>query len=143
MLFLGSAMLLAVTALSAVAFVRLQRRNAEGLNDMTAARLCARSAIEIGFLQIRQSNNWQSALGSGMWITNQAVQNDTISLEVMICDFDGDGNPNNDPADLLGTGTTGRATYKIQVRVAPSSGGMAVSPGSWKRVLDNSQLCLP
>ena len=54
--------------------------------------------------------NWRINLGSGTWFTDQPIGGGTLSLEVSILD-DGDGNPDNDSALLIGTGVHGQATH--------------------------------
>ena len=135
-LVLGVATILMVVGLSAVTAARVQLRGADGSNSAAAARCYAHSAIELGFIMIQMDADWRTNLGSGAWITDEPIGSGTLSLEVLIVDDDQDGDPTNDPAVLTGIGVDEQARHKTQVTVTPCKGGMVVSPGSWKQVVD-------
>lgn len=130
--FMGTAMIVTIIGLSALMAVRVQRRGAEGSNDLGAARFYAQSAIEHGFTMINQDPDWRTNLGSGFWFTNQDIHTGTYSLEATIVD-DGDGKPENDDVVLTGTGVHGPASHRTQVLLKAPSGEPALSPGSWQR----------
>ncbi len=130
--FMGTAMIVTIIGLSALMAVRIQRRGAEGSNDLAAARFYAQSAIEHGFAMINQDPDWRANLGSGFWFTNQDIHGGTYSLEAAFID-DGDGNPANDDVVLTGTGVHGPASHRTQVTLIAQSGEVALSPGSWQR----------
>ena len=132
--FMGTAMIVTIIGLSALMAVRIQRRGAEGSNDLAAARFYAQSGIEHGFSMINQYPDWRTNLdlGSGSWITDQNIHGGTYSLEAAFID-DGDGNPENDDVLLTGTGVQGPASHKTQVRLNAQSGEVALLPGSWQR----------
>ncbi len=132
--FLSTMMLVAVIGLSALMYARIQRRSAQGGDHSIAARFYAQSALELGFAEIHLDPDWRTTLGSGIWISDQPIGDGTLSLEVSILN-DGDGNPDNDPALLVGTGVHGQATHKIEVTlgVLSDKGGTVTSIGSGKR----------
>lgn len=132
--FLSSIMLLAIIGLSALMYVRVQRRSAQGGDHSIAARFYAQSALELGFAKIHLDPNWRTTLGSGAWFTDQPIGNGMLSLDVSILS-DGDGNPDNNPVLLVGTGVHGQATHKIEVTLGALSdnGGLVISIGSGKR----------
>ncbi len=134
-LFMGTAMIVTIIGLSALMAVRIQRRGAEGSNDLAAARFYAQSAIEHGFAKINQKPDWRTDLGSGFWFTNQQIHGGTYSLEAAFID-DGDGKPENDDVLLTATGVHGPSTHKTQVVLVAQSGEVALSPGSWQRSLN-------
>ncbi len=131
-LFMGTAMLVMIIGLSALMAVRIERRGAEGSNDLAAARFYAQSAIEHGFAMINQDADWRTNLGSGFWVTNQEIHAGTYSLEATFID-DGDGKPENDDVVLTGRGVHGPASHRTQVMLIAQSGEVALSPGSWQR----------
>ncbi len=132
--FLSTTMLVAVIGLSALMYARIQRRSAQGGDHSLAARFYAQSALELGFAVIHLDPNWRTNLGSGIWISDQPIGDGTLSLDVSILD-DGDGNPDDDPALLVGTGVHGQATHRIEVTlgVLSDKGGLVTSIGSGKR----------
>jgi len=132
--FLGTTTLVMVIALSAMTVMRIESRGADDNADAVGARFCARSAIELGLLKIRDDPDWRTNLGSGTWINNKSNGVGRMTLQVTI-DSDVDGNANNDPVVLTGIGNQGNATHKMTVRLEPLSddGGLIVSPGTWKR----------
>jgi hypothetical protein len=132
--FLTTMMLIAVMGVSALLAARVQLRSAGGTNDSTAARFYAQSAIELGLAEIHLDPNWRTNLGTGIWISGQAIGAGTLSLEASILN-DGDGNPDNDSVRLIGTGVHGQAQYKTEVTLAALSdkGGLVIPPGSWRR----------
>ncbi len=132
--FLSMTMLLAVISLSALMFTRIQRRSVEGNEDTMAARFYAQSALELGFAKIHLDPNWRTTLGSGAWVTKQPIGGGTLSIDVLIID-DGDGNPNNDSVELVGTGVYGLATQKIEITLydLSSNGGLVTAVGSGRR----------
>jgi len=135
--FLGIAMFVTIIGLSALTAVRIQRRDANNANDLSAARLYAQSAIELGFAAIHLDPAWRDNLGSGTWFTDQSVSTGTMSLEVSITD-DGDEYPANDPVLLIGTSVHGQARQKIEVTLVTLSdnGGLVIAAESWRRVVD-------
>lgn len=134
-LILGVAMMVTIIGLSALTVARVQRRTSARANESGAARFYARSAIELGFLSIRDDPAWRTSLGSGWWLLDQPIGDGTMSLDVNIVD-DGDEKSNNDVAVLIGIGVCGEARHKMQVTVVPESGGMVIAPSSWKQVVD-------
>ena len=103
---MGTAMIVTIIGLSALMAVRIQRRGAEGSNDLGAARFYAQAAIEHGFAKINQDPDWRTNFGSGFWLTNQQIHGGTYSLDATFID-DGDGKPENDDVVLTGTGVHG------------------------------------
>ncbi len=133
--FMGTAMIVTIIGLSALMAVRIQRRGAEGSNDLAAARFYAQSAIEQGFAMINEKPDWRTDLGSGFWITVQNIHGGTYSLEATFID-DGDEILENDDLVLTGTGVHGQASHRTQVLLNAQSGEAALSPGSWQRSLN-------
>ena len=134
--FLSIAMFVTIIGLSALTVVRIQRRDANNANDLSAARLYAQSAIELGFATIHLDPTWRDNLGSGTWLSGQSIGAGTLNLDTAILE-DGDENPENDPLLLTGTGVCGQARHIIEVTLEALSdhGGLVVSPGSWKQVV--------
>jgi hypothetical protein len=134
-LILGVAMMVTIIGLSALTVARVQRRASARANESGAARFYARSAIELGFLMIREDSDWRQNLGSGRWLDHMPIGDGTMSLDVNIVD-DGDEESNNDVAVLIGIGVCGEARHKMQVTAVPESGGMVIAPSSWQQVVD-------
>ena len=126
---LGAVMLVMVTGLAAVTVVRITARSAEDGNHSMAARLYAQSAIELGFLIIRDDPDWRTNWGSGPWIVDQPIGTGTLSLAAQITP-DGDGRADNDPVELIGTGISGPARQRVFVTVTPRESGMVTLAGA-------------
>jgi hypothetical protein len=125
-----------VIGLSAMTFIRIERRYATTSTDFAQARLYAQSAIDLGFSMMRDDPNWRTNRSSGTWFVNQPLGDGTITLEVV---DPADNNYQTDPFNTLfitGTGLLGDATYKLEVTLAAQDGGWVVADGSWRRVVD-------
>jgi len=132
--FLSTMMLVAVIGISALMYARVQRRSAQGADDLMTARLYAQSALERGLAMISTDPNWRTNRGSGAWFTDQSIGDGTFSLDVTILS-DADAFPDNDPVLFIGTGVHGVATHKIEMSLEALSdyGGLVISIGSVKR----------
>ncbi len=135
--FLSTTILVSVIGLSALMYARIQRRSAQGGDQAMIARFYAQSALELGFAQISLDPNWRTNLSSGAWFTDQPIGDGTLSLDVSILN-DGDGNPDNDPVLLVGTGVHGLSTHKMEVTLTALSvkGGLVAAIASGKRNLN-------
>ncbi len=132
--FLSSTLLVSVIGLSALMFSRIQRRSTQGSNQSIVARFYAQSALELGFAQINLDSDWRTTLSTGTWFSAMPIGQGSYSLDVSIVK-NGDGNTNNDPVLLIGTGICGQSTHKIEVTLVPLSdnGGLVISGAGWKR----------
>ncbi len=134
-LILGVATMVTVIGLSALTVTRIEWRASVRASEAGAARFYARSAVELGFLSIRDDPAWRTGLGSGWWLLDQPIGDGTMSLDAAIV-VDGDEDPDNDVLVLTGIGVCGEARHKMQVTVVPDSGGMVIAPSSWQQVVD-------
>lgn len=114
---LAFSLIVAVIGVAGMAAVRIERRFAEGDNDVTQARLHARSAIELGMFWMSQEQNWRTKFPNAGWAGEQPLGDGSLSLEAL---DPLDGDLSDDPADpviLIGTGTSGQARHRAQVRL--------------------------
>ncbi len=122
---MGTAMVVMIIGLSALMAVRIERRGAEGSNDLAAARFYAQSAIEIGFAHINEDPNWRTTYANGVWKADQPIGTGTYTLQG-IDPIDGDlSNNETDPLVLTGTGVSGQATHKMQVGLQAQIPGLS------------------
>jgi len=111
-------MMVTVIGLASLFAVRVQRRSAEIVKDCAEARLCARSAVELGLLYV-QDPNWRDTRSNGTWVSNQALGSGSFTLEG-IDPTDGVlANSQYNPLVLTGLGTKGIACHKTQVTLVP------------------------
>lgn len=116
---LSYASLVTIIGLSALLALRLQRRAAEGEIDFSQARQHARSAIELGMWMLGNNPAWRDDLPNGVWVENRTIGTGTYTLEG-VDPNDGDlGNSILHPLVLTGTGLSGAARHKTQVRLEP------------------------
>lgn len=134
---LGSAMVVMVIGLGALAGVGLERRTAQSASEFNRARLYARSGIEMGFHWISEDSNWRTThSSSSAWATQKPIADGTFDLTVVDPD-DGDIQlGTNDSLLMTGTGYCQNAKYTLQVTLAASNGGFIVVDGSWQRVVN-------
>ena len=108
-------MMVAVIGVSALTAVRIQRRSAEGWNDLIQARCHARSAIEMGLHSIDGDSDWRTNFANGTWLADQPIGAGTFCLEG-IDPMDADlADSASDALVLIGTGSQGEARHKTQV----------------------------
>ncbi len=113
---LGASMLVVVMGLGALLAARTQFDSAKAGSDGVAAGWCAESAIELGLLYMRSNPDWRTKTGPGDWIVNQPVGVGTASLTVSEVS-DADADPVNNDWVLMGVGTVGDATRKVELLV--------------------------
>ena len=117
--FVGTAMMVAVIAISSLMVVRIQRRSDDGTNDTATARFYAQSAIEMGFVYINENENWRATYANGVWEADERIGSGTYTLEG-VDPNDGDlSNNATDPLVLTGTGRKGDARYRLSVTLEP------------------------
>lgn len=117
---LGSSLIVTVIGLSALAAVRVQRQADEANHDLAQARLLARSATELGMLQMHDDPRWRHR-GEGVWIDSLAMGDGAISLEVWDPSEADFADPEG-PAVLIGEGQVGLARYRVQTQVRTTRG---------------------
>jgi Tfp pilus assembly protein PilX len=133
---LGSAMVVMVIGLGALAGVGIERRTSQSASEFNRARLHARNAIEMGFYWINEDPNWRSARSaSSAWATAKPVADGAFDLTVTDPD-DGDIQLGTNATVLMtATGYCQQAKYTLQVQLADDQGALVVLDGSWKRIV--------
>lgn len=127
---LSTSLLVVVMGLGALLAARTRFEAATADRDGFAARWYAQSAIELGLLYMRGHPDWRTNPGQGGWVVKQPIGIGVASLTVSEV-ADGDADPLNNDWVLLGVGTAGNATRKIELLV---KGG--ATPSSLRRVTD-------
>jgi len=109
--------------LSALMVGRLNHHSHRQLNNSTAARLHAHSALQMGMEIIKENPDWRQ-LGNTL-LTDVALGNGSISLNVTDpTDGDLTDDP-NDPVLLNGIGKAGDAIYATQITIIPGFDGVS------------------
>ena len=125
MIVLALSMMVTVIGLASLFAVRVQRRSAIVSKDCAEARLCARSAIELGLYYVSSDSNWRQTWPNGTWLSNQPLGSASFTLEG-IDPTDGVLNDmDTEPLVLIGTGVKGLARQKMQVRLMAEAGGLS------------------
>ncbi len=146
LLVLFSSLIVAAISLSSLQLMRLQGRVVSSSADFSAAQSCARAAIEIGMLKIRNDPYWRTRLGNGNWITSQPIGAGTFSLSAADPIDNDIRNGDNHPVVLTGTGMKGEARFQISMRmeVGPRVGScleVAMVSGDDIRIDGNTLTC--
>ncbi|MFN0137765.1 MAG: carbohydrate binding domain-containing protein [Phycisphaerae bacterium] len=121
-LVLMSSMLVVVIGISALTTTRIQGRGAADLESAAAARIAARSAIELGMYMVRENPDWRADLGNGAWKARTTLGNAAFKIDA---EDPIDGNPANnydDPIVIKATGTAGAATQALQATMTATRG---------------------
>ncbi|MFP4144458.1 MAG: carbohydrate binding domain-containing protein [Phycisphaeraceae bacterium] len=116
---LGASMLVAILGVAGLLAVRLQRRAAEGPPAATAARLLARSGLELAVQQIESDPDWRTRFPDGQW--TQPVMLGEGQVRYRLTDV-GRNRLSSDPAKdawLTAEGRLGDAVRLVRVRLQP------------------------
>lgn len=134
-LILMTAMIATTLGVSGLYASRVRSRTAGVSAELVQARLNALAGLDHGLLIIQQNpSTWRSVLASngGRPIDGIALGGGTVTLlaEDLV---DGDLETGADPVRLTGTGTVGRAVYRLRVDL---DGRGLVVAGSYRRAVD-------
>jgi hypothetical protein len=114
-----TSMLVAIIGMSALSAVRVQMRSAEGDNDVTASRLCAQSAAEVGFFTVRNDATWRTKYTHDTWVPAQALGPGAFTWK-LIDERNGDlAADDKAPVLLYGQATFGEAVRTYSVLLEP------------------------
>ncbi|HEY4234266.1 MAG TPA: carbohydrate binding domain-containing protein [Lacipirellulaceae bacterium] len=118
---LGTSLIVALLALSALALQRIQNRMLGTSTDIRQAQLNAEAAVELGLLAMKQDTNWRTTYTSGHWITNRTLTAGTCSLDGTD-PVDGNlANNTTDPVVFTGIGDYGSAEQRVRVTADPQA----------------------
>jgi Tfp pilus assembly protein PilX len=119
LIFLASALMVTVLGLTAVAARRIEARRSAVGADATAARMLARSAIELGLTLLNQDSQWRQSLAARGWTVELDVAGGTTRIQ-LLDPVDGDvADSDDDPVVLRGTGRYNSATQVMAVTLSP------------------------
>ena len=118
-LVLGTGLMVSVMGLAALTAVRVEQLGAAGGIDLIEARQLARSALELGMVELEENPDWRTDWSEGAWISNKSLGRGTFSLEVT---DPNDGDFTTGASDYIvmkGTGVVGDARYVLSVELVP------------------------
>lgn len=116
---LGTALIVSMMAISAIALQRIQNRILSASADIRQAQLNADTAIELGLLEMNQNSSWRSSNSNGSWFSGRGTGNGTCSLTV-VDPLDADlADSADEPIVVTGTGLSGQALQRLAVVVHP------------------------
>lgn len=114
---LGTTMIVAVLGLAALTIVRVQRIQNEGGSDMRNAQAYAKVALDMAWYRIENDPLWRKNFAAGTWATDQVVGDGFYRFTAT---DPTDGNLLDsmvDPVVIVGVGTSGNATQKLQMEI--------------------------
>ncbi|MFB3892487.1 MAG: hypothetical protein ACE15C_10750 [Phycisphaerae bacterium] len=127
LLVLGTAVILTVIGLAAVAISRVSIRSAAGAEDWAEAQTLAFSGAEHAMAMINSTTNWRAAL-SGQTVS-KALGRGTFTWQLV---DDSGGALSGDPARpfaICSTGAVGAASYAVRAHMTPGGSGIAIVAG--------------
>lgn len=116
---LGTSLIVALLALSAVVGQRIQNRILTSSADICQAQLNANTAVELGLLTMKQDANWRTNKSNGRWFTARGTGAGTCSLEVTDPLDANLANDADEPIAVLGIGYSGRAEQRVELMLDP------------------------
>jgi hypothetical protein len=125
---LGTAIIVAVIGISSLHIARLEFKESTIVDNMSRARLAAKSGVDYVMAYLKTQNNWRTAYTSGT--TNQLSTLLNLlpageSFAFQLVDSDGDlDDDESDPVTLRLLGHAGDATHVIEVTLAPTGQGL-------------------
>ena len=122
--FLGTALLVTIIGLSALAVMRVRLRAAAVENDTAAARFYARSAVDSALLTIAGDDDWRSHIAHGAWDTERPIGDGSLTFKII---DEVNGNLTTDPnapVRVFGKGMAGEAIWIYSVKVQPPPAGL-------------------
>ena len=121
---LGTAMIVALLGLASLTLVRIERMQVSGFSDSTAAERYARAAIDMALFEIRHNAAWRQDMTDGVWEADRPIGAGSYSFRA-IDPADKDLTSGDyDPLVVIGTGKSGAAVYKLQVRIGVRQPGL-------------------
>ena len=117
----GCTLVVATVGVSAITLTRIERIQNQTTGDFLQAQLYARSAIEIGLLQIHDDPDWRSTMPNGAWRSNAPIGTGYYTLHGV---DPADSDLTDDDAEavqLTGIGMEGAARFALRtlVQVTP------------------------
>lgn len=124
-LVLSISMLVAVIGMGALLAARVQTRIARSEVDFAAARLLARSGLEVAMFRIQQDPTWRTDLGNGTWFNHVPLNGGTFSVSAADPVTGDITLPSNHPVVLTCSGTCNAAVYMMKVTVQVNPSGLS------------------
>lgn len=120
---LMTALIVSVIGLSGLAATRIQLRSVAGVNNATAARFYAQSALDMGLFAVSNDADWRTTYSHDVWVSEQPLGEGTYTWK-LVDEQDGDlaTNPAG-PVRLYGKGIAGDAVRVYSVQVQPETDG--------------------
>lgn len=118
-LVLAISMLVLVIGAGAIAAARVESRASEESGNIAGARGYALSGVEGARLWIAMDANWRTTFSNGVWATDRAIGDGSVTVEVVNPAGALDRSP-ADPVVVTATGKSGKARHKVQVTLASS-----------------------
>lgn len=117
------ALIVSLIGISTLAVIRIERRGRLANADAAAARLYARSAVELGLTRIASDPDWRFVYKQGAWVTDVPIGSGTYAIEGFDTTDGLLGNDPEHPVRLVGTGKKGKAVQKFELTLAPVNRG--------------------
>lgn len=116
---LGVAMLVSVIGMSALARVRIQLKEEAAIENGVAARLAARSAVDMALLAIYSNSNWRNDYLQDTWTSDTMIGVQTLSYKLYDEANASLKTDSTSPVRVYGRGQAGESTWIFSVLVQP------------------------
>lgn len=116
---LATSLLISIIGLGSLTAVRIQMRSSRLMRDYAEARACAISAVDLGWLYVRQDPNWRDTRPNGTWVQDQALGLGRFTLQGVDPGDNVLSDSQYEPLVLTGIGTKGTTRHKVEVTLAP------------------------
>lgn len=113
----GTTMVVSVLAMSAIAIVRIERKQAAAISTRLLARSHARSAVELGLQRINSDPSWRTAYSNVETTVPSLGGNSAGSVSWSVQDSDGDIENSDSVLRIKGIGRVGGAVQASSVAV--------------------------
>lgn len=130
---LGVALIVSIISLTAMQITRLQLKSAVATEEIAAAQVMARSAVEYALALIEGNASWRSAYNHGQEYPGSWVSlNGVGEFKFMLLDSDGNlSDDQNDVVTVKGIGRSGDATYVASVKLEPQGAPLSCLEASF------------
>ena len=129
---LMTAMIVSIIGMSALTMTRVQLRTATGDINVTEARCCAQSAIEIGALSMTNEPQWRKVFSHDTWSTKLRIGNGYYQWK-LVDEVNGSLTADRTaPVRIYGMGVTGdaqRVLSALLVDVSPTAANLVQNGG--------------
>lgn len=124
-LVLMTSLMVAVVGVSALTAVRVEARAGGEVDSLGAARIIAKSGIELATQMMHDDPLWRTTLGDGAWKSNARLGAGSLTIEAAD-PVDNSVATGNDPVVITATGRVGNARHRSRATIDVTGGYTAL-----------------